>query len=126
MSKDYEVGYGKPPQHSRFQQGQSGNRKGRPKKQRNTGTLIREILEEPVTITIKGKQKKVSSRAAILLRLREKALSGDLRSISTLFSLQAAHQSDPDDTQLFNLSEQDKLILHEAGFTDLAGGKDAS
>lgn len=30
--KDYEVGYGKPPKHSRFKPGQSGNLKGRPPK----------------------------------------------------------------------------------------------
>ena len=28
---DYEVGYGKPPKHSRFKPGQSGNPKGRPR-----------------------------------------------------------------------------------------------
>ena len=27
----YEVGYGKPPKHSQFQKGKSGNPKGRPK-----------------------------------------------------------------------------------------------
>ena len=29
MSADYEVGYGKPPQHTRFRKGQSGNTRGR-------------------------------------------------------------------------------------------------
>jgi hypothetical protein len=28
MPGDYEVGYGKPPKHSRFRKGQSGNPKG--------------------------------------------------------------------------------------------------
>jgi hypothetical protein len=32
MSDDYEIGYKKPPRHTRFKKGQSGNPKGRPKK----------------------------------------------------------------------------------------------
>ncbi|MCB1328394.1 MAG: hypothetical protein KDK28_02565 [Maritimibacter sp.] len=32
---DYEVGYGKPPKHSRFRPGESGNPKGRPKGSKN-------------------------------------------------------------------------------------------
>ena len=35
MSKDYEVGYGKPPKANQFPPGQSGNRNGRPKGSRN-------------------------------------------------------------------------------------------
>ena len=31
MSDDYEVGYRKPPQHSRFEKGRSGKPEGRPK-----------------------------------------------------------------------------------------------
>lgn len=29
---NYEIGYKKPPKHTRWQKGQSGNKKGRPKK----------------------------------------------------------------------------------------------
>ena len=32
---NHEVGYGKPPKHTRFKPGQSGNSKGRPKGVRN-------------------------------------------------------------------------------------------
>ena len=48
---DYPVGYGKPPQHTRFHQGQSGNPRGRPKGSRNLSTLMAKALNEPVVIS---------------------------------------------------------------------------
>ena len=38
-SSDYTVGYGKPPEENRFQKGQSGNPRGRPKGSRNRSKL---------------------------------------------------------------------------------------
>jgi hypothetical protein len=34
--RDYEVGYGKPPRHTRFKSGQSGNPRGRPPPEQKT------------------------------------------------------------------------------------------
>ena len=48
----YTIGYGKPPEHSRFQKGQSGNKKGRPKGARNLKTETIEELSETVTVRI--------------------------------------------------------------------------
>jgi Family of unknown function (DUF5681) len=43
-SGDYDVGWGKPPQHSRFKKGQSGSPNGRPPKARNLKTdLVAEL-----------------------------------------------------------------------------------
>jgi hypothetical protein len=47
---DYEVGYGKPPKHSQFPKGQSGNPKGRPKKLKNMQELLNEELEKKITV----------------------------------------------------------------------------
>ena len=44
--RDSPVGYGKPPEWSRFKKGQSGNPQGRPKKVQTVATLTKEILDE--------------------------------------------------------------------------------
>ena len=47
----YEVGYGKPPKHTQFKKGQSGNPKGRPKQVQAhmpVGRIIRHSLSEEV------------------------------------------------------------------------------
>ncbi|MEW9921835.1 DUF5681 domain-containing protein [Marimonas sp. MJW-29] len=85
--KEYEVGYGKPPEAGRFQKGKSGNPKGRPKGTRNLSTDIRKVLAAKVSITENGKPRKVSTQFATLMRLREKALKGDPRAMERLLEL---------------------------------------
>jgi len=87
MSKKYEVGYGKPPNHSKFKKGQTGNPKGRPMGSRNFSTDAKAVLKLPVRTTLGGKRKTVSTQHAALLRLREKALSGDARALDGLLGL---------------------------------------
>ena len=48
---DYEVGYGKPPRHSQFVKGQSGNPRGRPAGAKNLKTLLNKALNELVIVT---------------------------------------------------------------------------
>ena len=43
---DYEVGYGKPPRHTRFKRGRSGNPRGRHPGSRNLSTVLSEALNE--------------------------------------------------------------------------------
>lgn len=47
---DYEVGYCRPPEHTRFRKGQSGNSKGRPKARRGPLDNVAEILNAPVNV----------------------------------------------------------------------------
>jgi Family of unknown function (DUF5681) len=81
---NYEVGYGKPPKKHRFKRGQSGNRKGRPKGAKNTGTLLRELLDRKIEVRSGGAPRKISVREAILTRFAEAALKGDTKSAAFL------------------------------------------
>jgi hypothetical protein len=84
---DYEVGYGKPPLHSRFKKGQSGNPRGRPPGAKNLSTLLNEALSELVVITENGGRKKVSKRQASLKQLVNEAAKGNWRALKLLVDI---------------------------------------
>ena len=73
---DYEIGYGKPPEHSRFQKGRSANPAGRPKG-KTAPSPITKVLERKVTMTVDGKRGKVAVTEALMTRLVESAFKGD-------------------------------------------------
>ena len=78
---DYEVGYGCPPKHSRFQKGTSGNGKGRPKGSRNFQTLLQQELDAQVVVNEQGRKRHISKRQVMVKQLVNKAAQGDLRAL---------------------------------------------
>jgi hypothetical protein len=90
QSSEDPVGYGKPPQHSRFKKGQSGNPRGRPKGSQSAARLARSILNEKIVIKENGKRWTITRREAMLKQLANKGIMGDLRSIREVLNLDAA------------------------------------
>jgi uncharacterized protein DUF5681 len=86
-TKDYEVGYGRPPIHTRFKPGQSGNPAGRPKGTQNFATEIAAELKEAILVKEAGVTKRVSKRRAMIKRQAERALQGDTRAFSCLVAM---------------------------------------
>lgn len=84
---NYLIGYGKPPTQTRFKPGHSGNQKGRPRGGRNLKTELAEEMQESIVIHEGGKRKKVSKQRAIIKRLAEKSLTGDVRAARELLLL---------------------------------------
>jgi len=76
---DFEVGYGKPPRHTRFKKGQSGNPRGRPSGSKNLKTLVREALKEPFIVSEDGRHRKITKRQAIVTQLVDRSATGDWR-----------------------------------------------
>ena len=84
---DYEVGYGKPPSHTRFKKGQSGNPRGRPCGSKNLKTLLSEALNEPVIITENGRRRKITKREAIVREVVNCSATPDWRAVKIVFDL---------------------------------------
>jgi hypothetical protein len=81
------VGFGKPPQSTRFKKGISGNPKGRPKGSLNVATVFMKTLREKVVIIEHGQRRTVTKLEAALKQLANKAAGGDLRAIGQLRDL---------------------------------------
>ena len=118
-SGGYEVGYGRPPRHSRFKPGQSGNPRGRPKGRKNLATILEETLYRPVPITESGRRRTVPAIEAMLLSMLRQSLDGNLRAFDKLAKLlpmlhaaSAATESGPEESPAFD-PEHDARLLAE-------------
>ena len=85
--RDYEVGYGKPPRHTRFELGRSGNPRGRPGGSKNLSTLLSEALQEPVIVVENGRRRKIAKRQAIVTQLVNRSAKADLKAIQILLTM---------------------------------------
>jgi hypothetical protein len=90
---DYEVGYKKPPRHTRFRQGRSGNPNGRPKQARNLLTDLHEELQQRITVREGGTERRISRQRAVVMRLLDKALKGELGAMAKLLDLVLRHEA---------------------------------
>jgi hypothetical protein len=83
--RDYEIGYGKPPEGRRFQKGQSGNPGG--PRRKNLANLLVAALNEPVYTVIDGHRRKITKREAIIKQMVDKSAEADLRATKMLFDM---------------------------------------
>lgn len=85
---DYEVGYGKPPKHTRFKKGRSGNPKGRPKGAKSISTLIEKALSKKITAIEAGQTVIMTKREAFSTGLVNRAIKGDHRAAEAILKLE--------------------------------------
>src|SRR4051812_989123 len=81
------VGYGKPPDHSRFRKGVSGNPKGRPKRKKDLATITDKVLGEKVVVTENGRRRSITKLELIIRQLTNKAAQGNMPAVKILQGL---------------------------------------
>jgi len=108
MSDD-DVGYGRPPKHSRFKPGNNANPTGRPKrKPAEIADIINDASNGVAEYRERGRTKKATRRELAIKSYVKRALGGDLRSLEAIILL-LAHAQTSGDTGVQRLEITDWL-----------------
>ena len=119
---DDAVGYGRPPKHSRFKPGRSGNPRGRPRKTRSIEAMIKRELDQTVKITEGGRELRISKREAIIKQFVNRAIKGDPKPLQ----LMLAHFEKHKDIEPFTATEADDAELLKAFGAPRPGDDDSA
>src|SRR5262249_1469660 len=84
---NYSVGYGRPPVHTRFKPGQSGNPKGRTKNTLNLRNVVKQVLGEDMKIREPNGVRRMSALEAVVRTVRARAFKGDPKATQSLLLL---------------------------------------
>src|SRR5215472_3649927 len=90
----YEVGYGKPPKHSQYPKGKSGNPRGRPKAEQQFKTvarIVQDLLLKAVKGKVGGKQQTMLGLEAVVAIQLVKALNDDTKASKLVLDLAQKH-----------------------------------
>jgi hypothetical protein len=113
QESNYEVGYGKPPRHTRFPKGRSGNPAGRPRGKKNLATLLSDALDQKIIVVESGRRKKISKREAIVTQLVNKSASADLKATQIVLAMlrDVETRADSGCADIGSLTEADRQII---------------
>jgi hypothetical protein len=106
----YEVGYRKPPVKHQFKPGESGNKRGRKKGSKNIVTILRELLNQKISVTKNGAVRKIPFIEGIVLRIMDDALKGNIKTASWLIDRYKEIQTN-DSASSFGLADDDLAII---------------
>ena len=111
---DEKIGYKRPPKAHRFKQGESGNPRGRtPKARRNLDADLAEMLNKQIPVRENGKLRVITQQQALLPRLFEQGLGGDVKSTASIMSMIRQQATWTDQTDLELITESDRQIIED-------------
>ena len=130
----YEIGYGRPPEKTRFRPGRSGNPRGRPKKPKSIREKFERELERKVAVREDGRVKKIPKIDLWVRCVIADAIKGNHRASRILIEMRAASDEEiakgvaEKSIEKLNAEDQEILDRHFAKLTSTAGktGADGS
>jgi hypothetical protein len=109
---NYQVGYARPPQRTRFEKGKSGNPTGRMKGSKNFSKVLLQALSEPVTVNENGQRRRITKGEAMIKQLVNRGAAGDARSIQLLLAeMRSRLESESPDDQTSQEAKGQLLAL---------------
>jgi Family of unknown function (DUF5681) len=112
--RSFAVGYGRPPLHSRFKPGKSGNPKGRVKQSRNMRTIVQQVLNEDMQIREGGRVRRMSAMEALVRTTLTRSFKGDPKALVSLIVImkQSGYGPDRDEpaTDLLSGSDYEAIV----------------
>jgi len=124
--RDYAVGYGKPPRHTRFTKGQSGNPRGRARGAKNLKTLLIETLNELVVVAENGRRRTINKRHAFIKQIVNHAVKGNWRAAKLLLdTLQRIEDRTEPETAEASFDAADAKVIEQL-MTRLGGRRSGS
>lgn len=114
MSKNYDVGYRRPPKGKQFKKGESGNPKGRPKGTKNFKTDLEEEFQDLILVREGGTRKTITKQRAMITTMMNKAIKGDTKTAWALFNMLTKLGGNTQEVgEVVDLDEEDKKILQQ-------------
>lgn len=111
----YKVGYGKPPKHTQFKKGKSGNPSGKSKPKKSIAELIVEEGEKMVAVTENGQQTLVSKMELLAKSVFANAIKGDHKSIALILHNQPSVEAEVySGLEGFSWTEEHEELLRAA------------
>ena len=101
----------RPPKHTQFKKGISGNPGGRPKGSLNISTVMQRALKETIVVVEEGKKKTISKMEAAVKRLVDKAIAGDMSAFRVLSDLSRILEDSPERATSADLELADQKLL---------------
>lgn len=132
-SQHDERGYGRPPKHSQFKKGRSGNPRGRPKGASSFKADLAAELQEKLALTENGKERKITKQRAFIKTLTAAAIKKDIRAVNALLACmryfgvgaeeQAAENVDVEDLDMLETYLAQQRKKENRSNSAAAGGK---